>query len=516
MNQNPGTAALCGCFLLTAATLLQGQTNSGVGLSLFFQNGTMPPTTLYGNANRYLQELDITSKTAASPVDVGIEPLKLLPDMASLNWNGVHLVEEEWKPSAAGKFTRVRYYRGALWMQRSSTFTITPVDANGTATGTAITADAGWDDRIRESTDDAWVRRFTARQTATGCPAKNDCTGASYTAQAVISFRDAMLPQNRARAVATNAASLELRWSESNFIYRLAINHAPVPASYGYGLQPSLELVNGPVGGRTYFLAGETVQLRIVLKDNAGHRLHPSGSLPTYAQVSSGADPSGIRYYNPNLNPQLYYAFKHREANGLVTISGPTDRMTTSKLSVTNSFAPQVITASVPTDGFSALVVGYPPLSVTRNGGPADTPVSDIVSFTLPFDALPGTYVAALKARREFGGEALNKGAMIRLQVGGVNVTGASPKIGGCQDCHEGRSAFPNVLHGLPDTTPCAACHTSATFIGAYDQRVHTIHDRSNRFDENINECSTCHRQIPSGQANGIVIHTQSNSQPKP
>ena len=96
---------------------------------------------------------------------------------------------------------------------------------------------------------------------------------------------------------------------------------------------------------------------------------------------------------------------------------------------------------------------------------------------------------------------------MILMQVGTPAVTGPSPKVGQCQECHEGRSSFANILHGLPNITPCAACHTGATFIGALDQRVHTIHDRSNRFDENVNECRQCHLQTPSGPAVGILIH---------
>ena len=496
-----------GCLSLAAMLAAQsGVPNGSVGLSLFFQNGAMSPVTFYGNPGRYLQELDVSTKTPPSAIDTGIEPLKQTADFANVNWTGVTMVEEEWKAGAAGKLTRVRYYRGALWMQRRSTFTITPVDGHGVPLGAAITADAGWDDRISENNDDAWVRRFTARQIATGCAATKDCTGASFVAQAVVSFRDAMNPQARARVLPANVASLELRWSESTFIYRVGVNHAPAPAAYSYGLQPALELVNRAANG-VYFLPGDAIQLRIVLKDGAGNRLHPAGSLPTYEQVTNGLDASGIRYYNPNLTPQLYYAFKHREANGLVTLAGPTDKLTTAKLAITDSYAPQVVTATVATDGFSALVAGYPPLSVARNGGPANTPVSDVVKFTLPADAKPGTYVAALKARREFGGEALNKGAMILMQVGTPAVTGPSPKVGQCQECHEGRSRFANILHGLPNITPCAACHTGATFIGALDQRVHTIHDRSNRFDENVNECRQCHLQTPSGPAVGILIH---------
>lgn len=494
-----------GC-LSVSAGILSAQSGAGnVGLSLFFENGQMAPLIFYGNPSRYLQEIDVTYKSPPSPVDTGIDPLKQAGDFANLDWTGVHMVEEEWRASGA-KFTRVRYYRGAVWMYRRSTFTLTALDHNGAALGIPIIADAGWDDRLNEETDDAWVRRFTARQTATGCPAINDCTGATYIAQAIVSLRDALHPGTRARTLAATAAALELRWSESRVVYRVPLRHASSPAAYSYGLQPTLELVNAPANG-VYFLPGDAVRLRIVLKDGGGRRLHPPGSLPTYQEVMSGSDPSGIRYYNPNLNPQPYYAFKHREANGLVTLAGPTDKMTTSKLTSTDSFAPQVLTATVATDGFTGLVIGYPPSSVTRNGGPPNTPVSDIVTFTLPPDSLPGTYVAALKARREFGGEALNKGALLSIQVGTSRTSGPATKVGECQDCHEGRSSFANILHGLPNITPCAGCHTAATFVGAFDQRVHTIHDRSNRFDENINECRTCHLQTPGGPAAGIVIH---------
>jgi len=54
----------------------QTGTSGSVGLSLFFQNEVMPPVTFFGNPSRYLQELDIATKTPASAIDAGIEPLK--------------------------------------------------------------------------------------------------------------------------------------------------------------------------------------------------------------------------------------------------------------------------------------------------------------------------------------------------------------------------------------------------------------------------------------------------------
>lgn len=498
-----GTLIIGGILAAVAATQ-----SPSVGLSLFFQNGAMSPLTFSGNPARYLQEIDIVSTSVAGTTDDGIQPLQNSGDFAGLDWTGVHQVEEEWKTATNGTFTRVRYYRGANWMTRHSTFTLNAVDSNGNRLGASLTADAGLDSRLSESLDDGWVRRFLARQTASGCPAVNNCTGAKFVAQGLVQFRDALNPSRRAATLASGAAGLELQWSESKQVYKVALNHVPSTAfSFGYGFKPVLQAVNPPANG-LYYLPGDQIQLRITLLDGAGHRLHPSGSLPTYRQVRNGTDQSGIRYYNPNLNPQLYYALKHREANSLVTLAGPTNALTTAKeLGAIDIFTPQVVTASAAVDGFSALLAGFPPLAVTRGTASWDTPVSDIITFTLPLDAKPGTYVAALKARREFSGEALNRGAVLDLQVGTASTTPAASRIGGCEDCHEGRAAFTQILHGLPDRRPCAGCHNGSTFIGAYDQRVHTIHDRSNRFDENVRECAVCHLDSPTGPARGIVIH---------
>jgi hypothetical protein len=439
-----------------------------------------------------------------------VQPLRTSGDFAGLDWTGIHQVEEEWRPVAGGTFTRVRYYRGANWMTRFSTFTLRGVDAGGALIGPVISADAGFDTRLDDDLDDAWVRRFVARQTATGCPAVGDCTGATFVAQGLVQLRDALHPGANTQLLPANAVALELRWSASTLGYRVGLNHAATTAfPYGYGFRPQLQTLNPPANG-LYYVPGEQLQFRVTLRDGAGRRLHPLGSLPTYRQVTAGEDTSGIRYFDRTLNPQLYYALKHRESNSLMTLAGPTDRMTTSKeLGAIDIFTPpQVVTASASVDGFSALIAGFPPFAVARGTASPDTPVSDIVTFTIPDDALPGTYIAAMKARRDFGGEALNRGAILNLQVGTLTTTPAASKVGNCQECHEDRADLRLLLHGLPDRRPCAGCHIGSAFTGAYDVRVHTIHDRSNRFDEDVRDCRTCHRNAPTGPARGIVIHT--------
>jgi hypothetical protein len=99
----------------------------------------------------------------------------------------------------------------------------------------------------------------------------------------------------------------------------------------------------------------------------------------------------------------------------IVALSGPTDRVHTPETVVPLSavLAPQITAATVGTDGFSGVAVGVPPFGVSFGGlfDPAvwETPVSDIATLTIPLDAQPGTYVAAAKGRRDYGGEALNR-----------------------------------------------------------------------------------------------------------
>ncbi|HSS50775.1 MAG TPA: hypothetical protein VLX28_17690, partial [Thermoanaerobaculia bacterium] len=162
--------------LLTGLGLAAGahEKDTPVGLSLLFQNSAMPPVTLVGAASRYLQEIDLVA-TVPSQEDRGIQPLMDQGELASLDWSGVKRVEEDWRPAGDGTFIRQRFYRQARWMERPSRFQVVPTDDSGRPVGPPLVADAG-KAGPRSSSDDAFVRRFSARQTATGCRAQGDCT----------------------------------------------------------------------------------------------------------------------------------------------------------------------------------------------------------------------------------------------------------------------------------------------------------------------------------------------------
>lgn len=506
------------CFLLVGALVQQGQSASApstqpVGLSLLFQNGAMPPLTLVGDAPRYLQEIDLVA-TVPTSGDQGIQPLLESSELASLDWTGVEMVEEDWRPAGDGTFIRQRFYRNARWMEQPSLFLVTPTNDAGQPVGPPLRASAGTDNRLTDA-DDGFVRRFVVRQSAFGCPAQGDCTGATFVVQGLVQLRGALDAGQRARTIPAAATRLSLKWSEQPAVERaVQVTHAaPEGFPYGYGFQPSLEAVNPPANG-SHYVPGETVSFRVTFRDGAGQRLHAAGHLPTYGQFLRGEVPSGLRYYNGfALFPTLYYALKHREGLMAVSLLGPLDKLKTpqSTAGLEEFGGSQANFATPAADGFTSLFANVPPNPIVFGGNPADddTPVSDIVPITIPADALPGTYVAALKARREWGGEALNRAVTREIQVGTATPTPFVAKTGPCNTCHTGPSSLPNLLHGLADRRACFSCHSALAFEpdAAIDIRVHTVHDRSDRFKSlaSITNCGLCHLPPPSGPARGLL-----------
>jgi hypothetical protein len=483
-----------------------------VGLSLFFQNGQMAPIRLYGDAHRYLQEIDIVA-SVTTQADQGIEPLIHDSEFSRLDWRGIKMVEEDWRQGLDGTFTRQRFYRGAKWMERPSVFLAIPTDDSGAPVGLPLLFNAGIDDYWSEL-DDGFVRRFVARQIATGCRAVGDCEGATFTAQGLAQARDAMHADQRDLAIPAAATRLSLKWSADPAASRLvSLSHSSRSATpYDYGFQISLDPISNPANG-SYFMPGESVSFRVTFRDGSGNRLHPQGSLPTYGQFVRGEVTSGLRYHDFSISPTLYYGLKHRESNMERALSGPTDNLRNafSTVQADQLPLPQVTVATVAADGFSGVAQEVPEISLLLAGlsNPAiwDTPVSDILTFTVPNDALPGTYVAAIKARREFGGEALNRAATTQIQVGTARPSTFTAKTGNCNNCHQGASGLGQVLHGVADRRACFMCHTSL-FIepdAALDIRVHEIHDRSERFPGNVRNCALCHLTPPDGPARGLL-----------
>ena len=495
-----------------------------VGLSLWFEDGVVrkedgtPKTlTIYGDDERYVQELDITASIDTT-TDQGITPVTQSGDLSRLDWRGVELVDEDWRPELGSfprTYTRSRFYRKAKWMGKQSTFTITPVDDRNRPVGDPIVADAGKDDKL-QSSDDAFVRRFDARQITRGCPDIGDCTGAtSFTAQGLVQLRDALHAKRRAERIPANAKKLQLRWSEDprNDRYVPIVRKRSSDTPYRYGLEITVDELTRPAN-RKFYVAGEQIDFRITYRDGDGRRLHPQGQLPSYVEFATDQVASGIRYYDGFQQLlTLYYALKHREGNTIWAFSGPTDKVKFSNHVVsdfeflTASGTPDhITTATVAENGFSGVFDLVPSVGGTLDPVLSTQPNSDVVSVKVPADAKPGTYTFAFKGRRDWGGEALNATGLGEVQVGQKAKSNFTPKTGNCNNCHNGASGFDEVLHRNADRRTCYGCHQplESEPDHALDYRIHVIHTRSNRVPGNPNNCSMCHTSPPSGPPRGF------------
>jgi predicted CXXCH cytochrome family protein len=76
-----------------------------------------------------------------------------------------------------------------------------------------------------------------------------------------------------------------------------------------------------------------------------------------------------------------------------------------------------------------------------------------------------------------------------------------------CTTCHTGPSALARVLHGLDDRRACFGCHGTLVVEPdtALDIRVHTVRDRSRRFNSDVRDCLTCHLETPLAPARGLL-----------
>lgn len=480
-----------------------------VGLSLLLEDGAGQPLRLTKGPRRYVQELDIVERVTGA-IDQGIEPLFDAPSTASLDWSGVSQVDEQWIPGLDGTFTRERYFRHAAWMEQPSSFVVTPRDHRGRRAGARLRFDVGSDDEASPR-DDAFVRRFSARQRALGCPQVNDCGGATFVAEALIQARDATRAQKRATAISQRAVRFDLTWSAQPGLTRTipVEQRSPSQETFAYGFRVELQQIGAPPNGQ-YYQPGDTLTLQVTFRDGAGNRLHAPGSLPTFASVFTRQDDTGIRYLDPTFPTRLYYALKHRESTLILGISGPLDALRAPQTVVDplTFFLPQTQFAFADVDGYTSVVQTVPPPAVVFGGlqDPAvwQAPVTDTLTFVIPDDAQPGTYVAVVKARREYRGEALNRGAVHRFQVGQTAFTSFTPTTE-CASCHTGPAKLSKVLHGIEDRATCYTCHSSLAIEvdNRLDYRVHRVHALSDRFPSDSSACETCHNTPPDGPALG-------------
>jgi len=494
-------AALSTSFSSSISSLdnTDGRVPHHVGLGLYFINGVpnsdfdpSKPQALHiiDGPRRFLQELYIASR-APTTAEKGLAPIMSQGDLSGVDWRGIHADGEDWRLDFDGvHWVHQTYYRGARWMDEASEIIIAPRNAKGDIAGAPIYANAGRDDAWKR-TDDAFERRFVARVLTTGCRAKGDCSNAEAksVAEGLVQLRGALAPE-RAVRIAPDATELSILWSADanrSIVRRVPLVH-DAAGPVGYGFHVTLEEMAPPARG--YYLPNEHISMRVKYTDGDGTPLFPAGSLPTYGDVLMRAPAAqGLRYLSFNDVPILYWAHKSLQSDMEISFAGPLDRMTrvgTTAITPETLALPQIPAADVAHDGYSAFVQIIPSTQIVfpclfgLQGAPGgditkcSAPVTDVIGFEVPNDALPGTYTLQIKGRREWQGEPIHTAASIRIQVGTTNVSQFAPfPIPGvdsqCTKCHTRSAAIPVVGHGFANLDAvgpeCLTCHTSGYYF---------------------------------------------------
>lgn len=474
-----------------------------VGLAVEVDNGAGVPLSLRAGQAFYVNQIDLRASVEAS-VDEGVAGLDASGDFAALDWDGVFLRDTEAlpQPNPDGTFTRRRFYRGAAWMEDRSKLTLTQVNASGAALGPPVKLDAGKDDK-RKPADTFFIRRLRAIQWTYDCLSTSDCTGASsFMEEALVELRNTT-GHSPVFTLHPQTAAFELRWSQKpGGAYVIPVTQLASPP-YAYGFSAEVTPVTPPAAGGVY-QPGQDITFQITLRDGDGNRLHPEGSLPTYADVVLGGDDSGIQYWRgPVEASATYWRRKHRERMLAAQIIGPAQDIQPirSFVDVNDFFGPYVTGGKTARDGVLSQLALLPPASTILIGSfdPSHAawhlPATDTFQFHIDDDANPGTYLVTLKARRTYLGEDIPVSKTIEIQVGTPAHTTATLDTGPCNTCHSGGSTLKALLHGNDNRAACAGCHAPLPFEyeGPIHVRVHYIHSRSDRVDAPPAKCASCH-----------------------
>lgn len=473
-----------------------------VGLALDIEDGVAVPLRARKNQRFYVNQIDLRAHLDTA-IDEGVAGLDRASDFAGLDWHATALVDQSFvsTQNPDGTFTRRRFYRKARWMDLPSVFVIEQLDPRGRISGFPLVVDTGLE-YVRTDIDSFFTRRLRAIQWTNDCASTIDCSHAtSFLEEALVELRYAN-GANPSFQLASATTQLRVTWTaNASHPYRIPVEQVANPEwDYGFGID--LEVATPPAPDGTY-APGQALQVHFTLRDGRGKALHPPGQLPTFIDYLTGNDPAGIDYWDVNEKVMTYYRRKHKEKQMVIAIDGPVQNTAPirDEVDFINGIltsADGAVTVATPAaQGFFGEAAAVPPWPVLIGAEPANTPVTDTATLTLPPDAQPGTYKIVMKARRSYLGEETPRATVIAIQVGTTTVTKKVLDTGGCKTCHSGGSDPSRISHaiGFDQRDTCTTCHGPLAFEpeGPVYVRTHFIHSRTDRLAAPLTVCKNCH-----------------------
>ena len=498
-------AACCWCSVVAAAG------PQPVGLALEIDNGNGIPLKLKAGQDFYVNLIDIRGHLKTS-VDQGVAGLKNSGMFANLPWDGANF-EEEFVDLANpdGSYTRRRFFTGAAWMKQASSFVVTPVDAKGGTTAPPAVITLG-NDAARKISDTMFINRLRAIQWTYDCKSLTNCAAArDFEEEALIEIRNAKRKEQKL-VIGADTVALQVRWSlKPADVFVIPVERVS-QSEYDYGYAIGIDVLTPPRADGTY-PPGAALTFRLNQLDGAGKRLHPLGSLPTYSEFRAGKNAAGLQYYRGfDDAAAAYYRRKHRERMLMAQIIGPMQHLAPIRSIVElDDFLGNNVTQKVgkpERDGLYSEFQLFPPSNDLFGGAfdPKhagwDAPVSDQFTFSVPANAVSGTYLVTVKGRRVYLGEDVPATKTVEIQVGTPQRTEPRLTATKCASCHSQGSDLSVLLHGNGNLAACNGCHSPLAFEPdnqAY-VRIHFIHSRSDRFTAPLSRCAECHQERTSIQ----------------
>ncbi|HZH02907.1 MAG TPA: hypothetical protein VEY30_03920, partial [Myxococcaceae bacterium] len=431
----------------------------------------------------------------------------------SLDWSGVTIGRDDWRPQTATTFQRETYYENAAWMtSRDDTLRLDVLDAEGTVRASAdynrrdFLAENSYSGRTRVS----WTVYNLGRPLFPGDPEPHTDQGpASFASIVKVSFANSTNPFNAfTMPDISGEGVIRVTWSQmpnEPFLFPVTFqNEEAEPSCFKLGADglateeqvacdsglTHAVKINPPQNGN-FFQPGDTLDFVVSLRDGSGNGLHPRDLLPSYNDALFDAS-NGLLHFNS------YMIGTYRDTSSSESgwkVAGPLQ-----------DFRLIEDTYVVPYFEFPGLEAHYyvPPGGITP--GLADTRPPTRYTVRIPENAAPGTYAIYLKSHRAYLGERLNRLDPFFFQVGREAPSTYPNRVGNCQICHNGVNSLDNAFHGLSvdHVEGCKTCHQDQT-VGQISDVVHRLHVSSPKYSGKKGDCTLCHLTRESALRPSIV-----------